>query len=231
MQKQANDQKQDGDGGAHHAWGRGKDFSMKGGKPSCRIYMSDLERAFTSRVERSAELFDCDRPRRVSAENDNFFRKNRDYGCADCYQHNRLLLMVSLVFHAKYKKFIATVGELRVPWAVSTVWAIIDTILSLDSFILLLLSIVYYITDNDINNVTDSEILRGNVEFRWKIIWIERWIGWLCVCVFFCLIHLIYGWIRNTIFERKCLDAKIMLITQNMIIITSITNFIFFFQF
>lgn len=38
--------------------GRGKDFSMKGGKPSCRIYMSDLVRVFTSRVERSTELFD-----------------------------------------------------------------------------------------------------------------------------------------------------------------------------
>lgn len=122
--------------------------------------------------------------RRVSAGNDSFFRKRTvQNGCADRYQHNRSLLMVSLFFHAKYKRFIATIDSngLRVPRAVSIVLSYNrhNVITWLVHFIVLYR---YYIADNNVNNVADSEILRDNVEFRWKIIWIWK-MNWPIVCV------------------------------------------------
>lgn len=123
-QKQANEQKQDGGGGAYYTWG--EDFSMKGGKPSYRIYIYEWSLAnlceSRNRAHSNRSVYGLRDNRHgfvtFPRERTVFFKKNR-CGRADCYQHDRSLLMVRFDFSHERIATIDSNGIRMWLWVVS----------------------------------------------------------------------------------------------------------------
>lgn len=128
------------------------------------IYTSDLVRAFTSRVVRSAgpvSLRGDSRGLVAFSREPAVFRKYR-CGCADCYQHNRLLLMVRLRYSRETRKKKSsrrlTAKDCERLEPCRFVWANKHSVIMwLAHFIAALYS--YCIVDNDINKTADNKII------------------------------------------------------------------------